>query len=91
MNSNDEHAKQASADAMLCAGILFFCPLVLKELLGGEASPSLLAILTTVPFGLSALLVWLNARHSRITGVLHCVCIRGPFLHGSGWLQHSCP
>ena len=42
------------------------------KLLGEEASPSLLAILTTVPFGLSALFVWLNARHSRITGVLPC-------------------
>ena len=49
-------------------GIIFFCPLILQQLLGREASASLLAALTSAPFGLSAGFVWLNARHSRLTG-----------------------
>ena len=49
-------------------GIIFFCPLILQQLLGREASASLLAALTSAPFGLSAGFVWLNARHSRLAG-----------------------
>ena len=51
-------------------GIIFFCPLLLQQLLGGQASASLLAGLTTAPFCLSAAFVWLNSRHSRATGEL---------------------
>ena len=51
------------------AGILFFCPIILASMMGERASPTLLALLTTGPFGLSAVFVWLNARHSRLTGV----------------------
>ena len=49
-------------------GIFFFCPLILQQLLGREASASLLAALTTAPFGLSVGFVWLDARHSCLTG-----------------------
>ena len=63
-----------------CAGILFFLPLILEQIVGTATSPSLLALLTTGPFGLSALFVWLNARHSRLTGASPPSLQIGPLL-----------
>ena len=53
-------------------GIIFWCPLIIDALLGSAegqtAGAPLVALLTALPFGVSAVAIFLNSSHSKATG-----------------------
>ena len=55
-------------------GIIFWCPLIIDALLGSAegqtAGAPLVALLTALPFGVSAVAIFLNSSHSKATGEL---------------------
>ncbi|KAK9903306.1 hypothetical protein WJX75_002492 [Coccomyxa subellipsoidea] len=49
-------------------GIIFWCPLIIDSILGGKAKKAFVALLSALPFVISAIAILANAHHSKLTG-----------------------
>ncbi|BDA50069.1 Putative tartrate transporter [Coccomyxa sp. Obi] len=49
-------------------GIIFWCPLIIDSILGGKEKKAIVALLSALPFVISAVAILANAHHSKLTG-----------------------